>query len=89
MVTHTTTILSKPRGGDTRVVPWDHARSWQKVGMSHAVYVSTKVGDSLEVHVQPGALGWPWVSDVRKAGEPVVASPPTLSAPSASATASP
>jgi hypothetical protein len=68
-VTHTTTVLSVRRSRDdnnVRVVPWDPARTWQKVGMDYATFKTLHQGDTIEVDVHPGTLGWPWVSAVRR-----------------------
>jgi hypothetical protein len=69
--THVTRVIwVGRRDAEARVEPWDPARSWQKVGLPRAVHRTLRPGDRIEVDVHPGALGWPWVSDVRKVGKP-------------------
>lgn len=48
------------------VVPWDADRSFQKVDPPFAVWKTLHVGDEIDVDVHPGALGWPWMSNVKK-----------------------
>jgi hypothetical protein len=66
--THVTRVVSlHAKDHEIRCVPWDPTRTWQKVGSNAAVFRTLKVGDAIEVTVHPGAIGWPWVSDVRRA----------------------
>ena len=46
--------------------PSKPGRIHDKVGVSAEVYRSVKVGDSVEIALHPGALGWSWVSSVRR-----------------------
>ncbi len=51
------------------VTPWP-GRVQQKVGVRWATFKRLHEGDTIEVDTHPGALGWPWVSDVRPATAP-------------------
>lgn len=65
----TAQILSMYSGRDNRelrVTSWDPARPWQKVGVDNATFKALHKGDMVEIEMHPGALGWPWVSSVRR-----------------------
>jgi hypothetical protein len=69
--THVTRVLwVAGRDSEARVEPWDPTRTWQKISVPRAVHRTLRKGDALEVDVHPGALGWPWLSDVRKVAKP-------------------
>jgi hypothetical protein len=61
-------VLSRQRrDSELYVTPWEPGRARQKVGVPRALWRDAQVGDSIEVDTHPGALGWPWTSDVRRA----------------------
>jgi hypothetical protein len=66
--TYTAEVVSVGRrDSEVRVVPWDPTHTWQKVPANAALRKTLSPGDRVEVDVHPGVLGWPWVSEVRKA----------------------
>jgi hypothetical protein len=60
-------LLRQRRDSELYVTPWEGGRARQKVGVPRALWRSVEVGDTIEVDTHPGALGWTWVSDVRRA----------------------
>lgn len=65
----TAQILSTYSGRDSRelrVSSWDPARPWLKVGVDRATFKALHKGDMVEIEMHPGALGWPWVSSMRR-----------------------
>jgi hypothetical protein len=59
-------VLRQRRDSEVFVVPGITMPGRQKVGVSRALWRELAVGDTIEVDTHPGALGWPWVSAVRR-----------------------
>lgn len=67
-ITHTAQVqLRQRRDSELYVTGWEPSRQRQKVGVPRAIWRAAQVGDFVEIDTHPGALGWPWVSDVRRA----------------------